>query len=136
MKKSQQLLLFCLLLVAGVLLDIAPIQVPDGIDKIYHFIGFSVITISAISTFIAFFGKKSLDYFLLFLLAFGGIAAGICEFLQKFVAIRECSVYDWATNLFGITLVVIITYLVNSKENSNVESDENRFDFKDLPVLS
>ena len=134
MKKVTQLLLFCTLLIAGVLLDLAPISVPDGIDKIYHLVGFSLITIVAISTYIAFFNKKWINAFLLFLLVFGGAFSGISEFLQTYASMRECSVYDWMANLCGIAIVVVFTFLINSKETKNVEFNEDRFDFKDLNV--
>lgn len=134
MKKSTQLLLFALCLVMGVLLDLAPIKVPDGIDKIYHLVGFSLITFLAISTYVSFFGKKHINYFLTFLITFGGVFAGFAEFFQKFVLIRECSVEDWITNLFGITFIVILAFLYYSKERQNIELSEGSFEFKDLPV--
>jgi len=134
MNKNKQMLLFCLLLAAGILLDIAPIQVPEGIDMVYHFIGFASITISAISTFTAFLGTKALNAFLFFLLGFGGVFAGISEFLQVFTAVRTCSVNDWITNLSGIALIVAIAFLANAKEQKKIELDEERFDLKDIPI--
>jgi len=136
MKKVSQFLLLALLLAVGILLDLAPIQVPDGVDKVYHFFGFALITFFAINTFVSHYGKKSLDSFLMFLLTFGSVFAGISEFLQKFVSVRECDPVDWLTNLFGITLVVAITYFMNSKQHRDAELNESQFDFKDLPVLS
>ena len=135
MKKIAPLLLFCLILAAGVLLDIAPIQVPDGIDKVYHFVGFALITIFAITTFVSFLGEKVLNQFLLFLLAFGGIFAGLSEYLQSFTTARSCSVNDWITNLLGISFVVIITFLINAKKNKTAEVSDGRFEFRDLPQL-
>lgn len=135
MKKSTQLLLFALCLAMGVLLDLAPIKVPDGIDKIYHLMGFSLMTFLTITTYVSFFGKKSINCFLMFLVTFGGVFAGIAEFLQKFVLIRECSVDDWITNLLGITLIVVIAFLHYSKEKQNMELNEGRFEFKDLPAI-
>jgi len=134
MKKITQLLLFCTFLAVGIILDLAPIHVSAGIDKLYHFMGFSLITIFAISTFVSFLGRKSLNAFLLFLLGFGGIFAGISEFLQTFVAVRDCSVNDWVTNLCGIAVVVVFTFLISSKENTTAELNEGQFDFKDLHV--
>ncbi len=115
MKKFTQLIFFCLLLVTGVLLDIAPIHVPDGVDKVCHFIGFSLITVFAILTFVSFFGKKWINFFLMFLLVFGGVFAGLSEFLQFFTAARDCSVGDWITNLSGIAFVVLIMFFVNAR---------------------
>lgn len=134
MKKEFQMALLGFILIAGIMLDLVPIKVPDGIDKIYHFLGFSVLTISAISTFIAYKGTKYLNSFLIFLLVFGGFAAGVGEMLQKFVAIRECSPYDWATNLLGIAVVVIISYINHSKAERNIEIDESTFKFQDIVV--
>lgn len=135
MRKSIQLILLCLLLMIGALLDLAPVHVPDGIDKLYHFIGFSFVTLFAIATYVSFFGKKLLNFFFMFLLTFGGVFAGISEFLQKFVAVRDCSVADWITNLCGISFVVALAFLAYSKERRTVELSEGRFDFKDLPVV-
>jgi len=136
MKKVSYFLLLSLFIAIGIFLDLVPIRVPDGVDKVCHFLGFVVITFVAISTFVSFYGKKSLDYFLMFLLTFGSLFAGLSEFVQKFVSIRECDAGDWLTNLLGITLVVAITYLVNSKERRTAELNEGYFDFKDLPASS
>lgn len=70
------------------------------------------------------------------MLTFGGVFAGISEVLQKFIAIRSCDVNDWLVNLCGIALVCAITFLTNSKEKKDIELNQERFDFKDLPVLS
>lgn len=136
MKKIALLITFILVLAAGILLDLAPISVPDGIDKIYHFTGFSILTFLAVLNFVEFFGKKSLNSFLLFIMTFGGIFAGISEFLQTLTAIRDCDVNDWLTNLFGITLICAITFLIYSKQNKESEINQTTFDFKDLPALS
>lgn len=119
----------------GVVLDLAPIHVPDGIDKIYHLTGFALITILAISTYISFFGRKHINDFLLFILASGGVFAGVAEFLQNFTVVRECSVGDWVTNLCGIILIVVIAFLHYSKESKNIELTEEKFEFKDLPAV-
>jgi VanZ family protein len=132
MKKIIKLLMFFLFLGLGVFFDLAPINVPDGIDKIYHFIGFSLMTMLAISTFSSFFSKKWLNLFLMFLLVFGGMFAGIAEYLQTFVPLRTCSVDDWITNLCGITFVVIFVFLNNSKEEKVIELNEGQFELEDL----
>ena len=121
MKRTSHLLLFCLILVGGVLLSLAPIQVPEGADKVCHFFGFILVTSMAISTFISFFGEQYINHFLVFLLALGGVVAGISEFAQKFILLRECSVEDWITNLGGIALVVVIAFLVFAKEKRNID---------------
>lgn len=136
MKRITLLITFILVLTAGVLLDLAPIHVPDGIDKIYHFLGFSLLTFLAILNFVEFFGKKSIDSFLFFIMTFGGIFAGISEFLQKFVAVRDCDVNDWLVNLCGIAFVCAITFLIYAKEKKEDEINHTSYDFNDLPALS
>jgi len=136
MSRVKHLVLFLLILLMGIILDLAPIQVPDGIDKLYHFSGFALLTGFAISTYISFYGQNSLNYFFVFLLTFGGVFAGVAEFLQEFVLIRECSAGDWLMNLLGITIMVAIAYLNNSKNKKNTELNEGQFDFSDLPALS
>jgi len=129
------MILFCLFLVGGILLDLAPIHVPDGIDKIYHFIGFALITVLAISIFVSFFGKKWINSYFIFLLISGGILGGVSEYLQKLTAVRGCCVEDWLANLAGITLVVILAYIFYSKEEKTIELTQGRFDFKDIPII-
>lgn len=136
MSRVKHLVLFLLILFVEIILDLAPIQVPDGIDKFYHFLGFALLTVLAISTFIVYFGKSFLNYFYLFLLTFGSLFAGLAEVLQSFVAVRECSAGDWLANLMGITIVVAIAYLNNSRNKKNAELKESQFYFKDLPALS
>lgn len=116
MKKETHLTIFILLLIAGITLDLAPIQVPQGIDKIYHFIGFAIITAFAITTFIGFFGKKYLNIFFVFILIFGGLFAGISEEMQKFTVVRGCDVFDWLVNLAGITIACVLAFLINAKK--------------------
>jgi VanZ family protein len=119
----------------GILLDIAPIQVSEEIDKICHFAGFAIITALAIATFIVLFGRKSINNFLLFLLTFGGIFAGFTEILQKFIAVRSCCVEDWIVNLCGIAVVSIFAFLFHSKQEKEIRLNEERLDFKDLPII-
>lgn len=133
MKKATLLLLFVILLSSGVILDLLPIQVPDGIDKLYHFIGFAAITVTSISLFEAFFGKRLINSFLMCILIFGGFFAGISEVLQKLVSVRSCDVNDWIVNLLGISLVCVITFLINSKAGKIRDLNYEMFEFKDLP---
>lgn len=123
MKKSTHLIIFIALIAIGILLDLAPIQVPAGVDKVYHFIGFFVITISAIITFYKFFGTKWLNLFFMLTLIGGGLLAGLSENAQKFVPIRGCDPYDWITNIGGISLACVIFFLINSF-NKNREENE------------
>jgi len=134
-RKISKLILLVLVLSAGIALDLAPIRVPAGVDKLYHFIGFALITVLTISTYISFFCKKNINLFLMSLLVFGGIFGGFSEFLQQFVALRDCSVSDWLANLLAVIIVVVFTFLKASKEKKNIESSESQFDVKDLPII-
>lgn len=123
MKKSIHLTIFILLIISGILLDLAPIQVPAGIDKVYHFIGFFIITMSAIITFYKFFGTKWLNLFFILALCGGGLLAGLSENAQRLVPIRGCDIYDWITNISGISLACIVFFLMNSFNKSREKSE-------------
>ena len=135
MQKNKQLFILCLFLVMGIILNIAPINVSDDVDKLYHFIGFALMTISAISTYIEFFGQKRINLFLLFLLLLGSVVTGLAEFMQKFIEIRPCSFEDWVANMLGIASVSVIVFFYCSKAEKNIENIEDRFDFGDLPAV-
>lgn len=121
MKKRNNLIIFISLLISGIILDLAPITVPAGLDKVYHFIGFFTISLSAISTFLAFFDKKWLNYFFIFMLTVGALCAGLSEDAQKLDPVRGCDVYDWITNLGGISLACVLSFLYNAKNASEKE---------------
>lgn len=121
MQKRTHLIIFISLLIIGIILTLAPINVPAGVDKVYHFIGFFVISVSAISTFTAFFGKKYLNVFMFFLLTFGALLAGLSEDAQKYIPIRGCDVCDWFTNLGGISLACILNLILNFKTGNEEE---------------
>lgn len=121
MKKSTHLIIFISLIVIGILLDLAPIEVPAGVDKVCHFAGFFLITMSAIITFYKFFGTKWLNIFFIMLLTVGGLFAGLSESAQKLVAIRGCDPYDWITNISGISLACVVFFLMNSFNKSHEE---------------
>lgn len=123
MKKNTHLTIFILLIISGILLDLAPIKVPTGVDKILHFLGFFIFTMSAIITFYKFFGTKWLNLFFILVLTGGGLFAGLSESAQKFVAIRGCDPYDWITNIGGISLACVIFFLMNSFNKSREESE-------------
>lgn len=123
MKKSTHLIIFIALIAIGIFLDLAPIQVPAGVDKVCHFIGFFVITMSAIITFYKFFGTKWLNLFFMLTLIGGGLLAGLSEDAQKLVAIRGCDPYDWITNISGISLACVIFFLMNSFNKSQEENE-------------
>lgn len=67
------------------------------------------------------------------ILIFGGFFAGISEVLQKLVSVRSCDVNDWIVNLLGISLVCVITFLINSKAGKIRDLNYEMFEFKDLP---
>ncbi len=136
MKKTFMLIVFICVLASGIALDLLPITVPDGIDKLYHFLGFSLLTALSIKTFIVFFGKKNINKFFFFLLTFGGVFAAVSEGVQSFLSLRSCDVYDWLTNLFAIAFVVLIAYINISKENLIEEALNSRFDKRDLLAFS
>lgn len=123
MKKSTHLIIFICLIIAGIVLDLAPIQVPAGIDKVYHFIGFFIITMSAIITFYEYFGTKWMNLFFVFALTFGGLLAGLSEDAQKLVAIRGCDPMDWFTNIGGISLACALFFVFNSVNKKREESE-------------
>lgn len=121
MKKKVNLIVFISIIIVGIILCLAPIKVPAGIDKVYHFIGFFAVSLSAISTYRAFFGEKFLNYFMVFLLILGGLLAGLSEDAQKFVAVRGCDVFDWFTNLGGIGLACLLTLILTFERGDERE---------------
>lgn len=114
MKRSTHLIIFICLIIIGIILDLAPINVPAGVDKVYHFIGFFTITMSAIITFYEYFGAKWMNLFFVLVLIGGGLCAGLSEDAQKFVAIRGCDPLDWLTNLGGISLACALFFILNA----------------------
>ncbi len=123
MKKQTHLIIFISLIATGIILDLAPIKVPMGVDKVLHFFGFFVFTMSAIITFYKFFGTKWLNSFFMLTLIGGGLLAGLSEDAQKRVAIRGCDPYDWITNIGGISLACVIFFLMNSFNKSHEGSE-------------
>jgi len=131
MKKFIRVVWFVLFLFGMVMFYIAPISVPEYVDKIYHFIGFTVLSILSISLFAAFFDKKWLNTFLVFLLLFGGAIAGVAELVQKhFSALRSCDYNDWIANLCGIVFVTLFVFLANSRQERSIELFDEKFDIE------
>lgn len=122
MKKRNNLIVFISLLIIGLVLNLAPIEVPAGIDKVYHFIGFFVISLSAISTFLAFFDRKWLNFFIIFMLTVGALCAGLSEDAQKLTLARGCDVFDWFANIGGISLASLLTFFYISKKEQEKET--------------
>ena len=122
MKKFIRIFWFVLFLFAMVMFYVAPVSVPDYVDKFYHFIGFAIFAMLSIALFAAFFDNKWLNTFLVFLLIFGGVIAGAAELAQKqFSEIRSCTYEDWIANLCGIVFVTLFVYLANSRQESNID---------------
>ncbi len=112
MKKNTYLIIFVSLIALGIILDLVPIPIPMGVDKIYHFLGFFIITISAITTFYKFFGTKWLNLFFVLTLIWGGLFSGLSEDAQKFIPLRNSDPFDWLTNLSGISLACALFFLL------------------------
>ena len=131
MKKFIRIFWFVLFLFAMVMFYVAPVSVPDYVDKFYHFIGFAIFAMLSIALFAAFFDNKWLNTFLVFLLIFGGVIAGAAELAQKqFSEIRSCTYEDWIANLCGIVFVTLFVYLANSRQESNIDLFEEKFDIE------
>ncbi|HBG49567.1 MAG TPA: hypothetical protein DDW90_08730 [Cyanobacteria bacterium UBA9971] len=131
MKKFIRIFWFVLFLFAMVMFYVAPVSVPDYVDKFYHFIGFAIFAMLSIALFAAFFDNKWLNTFLVFLLIFGGVIAGAAELAQKqFSTIRSCTYEDWIANLCGIIFVTLFVYLANSRQESNIDLFEEKFDIE------
>ena len=131
MKKFIRIFWFVLFLFAMVMFYVAPVSVPDYVDKFYHFIGFAIFAMLSIALFAAFFDNKWLNTFLVFLLIFGGVIAGAAELAQKqFSEIRSCTYEDWIANLCGIIFVTLFVYLAKSRQESNIDLFEEKFDIE------
>ena len=117
LKKYVLLILLVITFIAGVILDIMPMQLHDGIDKFWHFIAFAVFSTLVTLCYAAFFGIKNINSFLVVLLIVGGMAACCSELLQTLSdAERDCSVWDWLFDISAIGTVGGIAYLYYSKK--------------------
>lgn len=116
MKKNTTIITLILYSAVCFTLYIIPFHVPNGIDKLLHILGFALLTILAIASFITTKGDKSLNFFLFILLITGGLLAGVAEYIQGFIPARSCSVEDWVANIFGISLVSASTFVFNIKK--------------------
>lgn len=107
-----------MVIISGIILDVLPIHVPNGIDKIYHFVAFAILSIVIILCYVEFYGTKFINRFLVCLLLLGGIVACCSELLQKLSSIeRDCSALDWLFDILAIGVVGIISYLYYSRKN-------------------
>lgn len=124
-KKTALLTLLAAVFILGVILDMMPIHIHDGVDKICHFVAFSIFSGLLTVCYVEFFGAKLINRFLFYLLTIGGIMACFSELLQKFSSIdRDCSALDWLFDILAIGFVGGITYLYYSlKEKKDKLSD-------------
>lgn len=124
-KKTALLTLLAAVFILGVILDMMPIHIHDGVDKICHFVAFSIFSGLLTVCYVEFFGAKLINRFLFYLLTIGGIMACFSELLQKFSSIdRDCSALDWLFDILAIGFVGKITYLYYSlKEKKDKLSD-------------
>lgn len=124
-KKTALLTLLAAVFILGVILDMMPIHIHGGVDKICHFVAFSIFSGLLTVCYVEFFGAKLINRFLFYLLTIGGIMACFSELLQKFSSIdRDCSALDWLFDILAIGFVGGITYLYYSlKEKKDKLSD-------------
>jgi len=114
-KKITLLTLLAAVFISGVILDMMPIHIHDGVDKICHFVAFSIFSGLLTACYVEFFGTKLINRFLFYLLTIGGVVACFSELLQKFSSIdRDCSALDWLFDILAIGFVGGITYLYYS----------------------
>lgn len=117
MNKYVLLILLVIAIITGVVLDVMPIQIHDGIDKLWHFIAFAIFSALVTLCYVAFFGIKNINSFLFYLLIAGGMAACCSELLQTLSDTeRDCSVWDWLFDISAIGTVCGIFYLYYSKK--------------------
>lgn len=115
--KMLYILITILFIIIGVVLDISNIHVPKGIDKIYHFIAFSIATYWALFLTRRFCSKKLFNRLIVVVLLFLGTFAAFTEKMQNTTAGRSCDPMDWLANIAGITVAGIIFYLINIRIN-------------------
>ncbi len=111
-------------MVLGIIIDLLPITMQNGTDKIYHFVGFAVFTGIAIANYVNFFGYKHINNFLVAMLILGGFCSALSEFFQKLVAVRSCDVTDWFVDLLGILIVCTFAFLYYSKRATALKEFE------------
>lgn len=124
-KKNILLSLLIITFISGVVLDLSPIHIHDGLDKVCHFVAFSVFSGLLTLCYVEFFGTKLINKFLFFMLIIGGVVACFSELLQKFSSIeRDCSALDWLFDILAIGFVGAISYLCYSKKEKSEAIDD------------
>ena len=117
-KKFILLALLVIVIISGIILDLLQIHIPNGVDKVWHFVAFSLFSYLLILCYVEFYGTKFINRFLVLFLIIGGILACCSELLQKFSSIdRDCSALDWFFDILAIGFVGIISYLFYSRKN-------------------
>lgn len=116
-KKLYSAFILLFLFVLGFYLTIIPIRVGEGVDKIYHFSAFFIVTLIVSLIYVVNFGKKHLNFFIVAVLIFGALLGAFSEGLQSLTSIRACDPDDWITNLLGMTIAVMLVYLLNVKSS-------------------
>lgn len=113
--KKKLIFIFIVICIAifGVYLGLSDFKIPDGVDKIYHFGSFFIVTIVVSGAcYYAFSTKAWFNYFLITICLIGGTAGALVEKLQEYYSINRTSEYeDWLANIAGITIGIILIYL-------------------------
>lgn len=109
--------------ILGVILDFAPISVPGGIDKIYHFIGFAVFSTLLVLCYVEFYGTKAINKFIVVMLILGGFAACGSEMLQSvFDDNRDCSAADWFFDVLAIGTVGTVSFFNYTRKEETINN--------------
>lgn len=112
-----------LFIIIGVYLDISHIHVPNGIDKIAHFIAFFLATSWLMFLITKLLPPKFFPQLIVILFLFLGVFAAFAEKIQNITADRSCDSLDWMANIAGIMLAGLVFYLTSIRLKS-LENDE------------
>ncbi len=132
-KKIILLTLLVITIISGVVLEMLPIHIHDGLDKVCHFMAFAIFSGLLTLCYVEFFGAKLINRFLVYLLIIGGVVACFSELLQNFRSIeRDCCALDWLFDILAIGFVGMITYLYYSQKEKIEVRDDFEFSKQDL----
>lgn len=107
-------MVFLALSILALYLTLARISVPDGWDKVCHFVVFGLASAILAFTFRLNFGNKYLNHFLFILFLMGGVGAAVSEELQKwFTDYRSFEASDWLANVLGMSVFLALFYFFN-----------------------
>ena len=129
LSKFFSLAILLIMLIFVVILNVCPIVVPNGLDKIVHYIGFFMFSGYACFVYVKMYGKKYFNFFLVRLLIYGAVLATITELSQKYASLRSCDVYDWLYDIYGIASAGIFAYFVNLTVSHKAEVDYDEAEF-------